>query len=102
MKPYLEPLDYNKSNVMSMPLELPFVENLKEVNEDIVSRCEFVHNLGILLSQTREGIFGIHYYNDGNNEYAEIVHKGNYRERVNIHMDSWAAIITDVMKVVGV
>ena len=58
----------------------------------------FVSNLGVLLSQTREGI-ELCYLDE--NETVHVIHKNGYEQCVNINMDSYAAIIRDVMKVVG-
>ncbi len=56
-------------------------------------RAAFVHNLGILLSQTREGIVGCEL--DGN-EVVTIRFKHGAVRRVNVECDSYMAIIRDV------
>lgn len=56
-------------------------------------RATFVHNLGILLSQTREGIVGCEL--DGN-EVVTIRFKHGAVRRVNVECDSYMAIIRDV------
>ena len=55
----------------------------------------FVHNLGVLLSQTREGISGAYLDDD---ELAHIVYSGGHEEIRNVRMDSYLAIIRDVTK----
>lgn len=58
-------------------------------------RKQFVRNLGDLLSQTREGI-GFCELDD--NEIVTIYFKCGAARRVNVHLDSYAAIIKDVTK----
>ena len=55
----------------------------------------FVYNLGVLLSQTREGIIGAEL------DDFDIVHvrfADGYVKRVNVRMDSYLAIVRDVTK----
>ena len=101
MKPFVEPLDYSKSRVKDVDINLHFTGGIKEINETPDARAALVHNAGCLLSQTRERIIGCHYYiDDDGREYAEIEYKGGHRVRVNIECDSWMAIITDIMTVI--
>lgn len=58
-------------------------------------REQFVINLGVLLSQTREGIQGA-YLDD--QEMVHVVYKGGHEELINVNMDSYLAIIRDVTK----
>lgn len=58
-------------------------------------RKQFVYNLGILLSQTREGIIGA-YLDD--QELVHVRYKGGHEELINVNMDSYLAIIRDVTK----
>ena len=58
-------------------------------------RKQFVYNLGVLLSQTREGIVGC-YLDD--QEIVHIKFTDDYEELRNVHMDSYMAIIRDVTK----
>lgn len=58
-------------------------------------RKQFVYNLGVLLSQTREGIVGC-YLDD--QEIVHIKYTDGYEELRNVHMDSYMAIIRDVTK----
>lgn len=55
----------------------------------------FVNNLGVLLSQTREGIVGA--YLD-NTEIVHVVYRSGYEKLVNIRCDSYMAITRDVTK----
>lgn len=60
----------------------------------------FVHNLGWLLGQTREGITGCRLITseDSDDEAVEVTYKTGYQMIVNITMDSYVAIIRDVCK----
>lgn len=55
-------------------------------------RAAFVHNLGILLSQTREGIVGCEL---DENDIVSVHFKHGVR-RINVECDSYMAIIRDV------
>ena len=57
----------------------------------------FVRNLGKLLSQTREGILGAGL---GDDEFVTIIFKSGDPIRVNVNMDSYFAIIKDVVKAI--
>ena len=57
----------------------------------------FVHNLGELLSQTREGVISCEL---DDNEIVTIAYKGGGTRKVNVDMDSYTAIIRDVAKAV--
>lgn len=69
--------------------------NMDEVNA-LVDREAFVHNLGVLLSQTREGVVKCELIDRG--DTVVITFKGGATRTVNVHADSYAAIIRDVMK----
>lgn len=58
-------------------------------------RKQFVMNLGELLSQTREGIGSCEL---DDNEIVSIYFKCGAVRKVNVHLDSYAAIIKDVTK----
>lgn len=58
-------------------------------------RKQFVHNLGELLAQTREGIIGAEL---SNNELVTVTYSNGYTRRINVDMDSYIAIIRDVTK----
>ena len=60
-----------------------------------LDRRIFVNNLGVLLSQTREQVVSAEL---DDNEIVTITFKGGATKKVNVHMDSYAAIIKDVMK----
>ena len=57
----------------------------------------FVQNLGELLTQTRDGVERC-YLDD--KEIVHIVYKQGGEHTVNVHMDSYAAIVRDVSKYV--
>jgi hypothetical protein len=55
----------------------------------------FVHNLGELLSQTRERIIGASLSKE---ELVTITYDGGYTQKINVNMDSYMAIIRDVAR----
>lgn len=57
----------------------------------------FVENLGVLLSQTREGIVGCSLSRD---EIVTVLFEGEagIEQKVNVNYDSYLAIIRDVVK----
>ena len=63
--------------------------------EDKADRKLFVKNLGWLLSQTRDGV---QYCDLDDNEIVTIHFRGGGVHKVNINMDSYAAIVRDVAK----
>ena len=67
------------------------------VSDDLAlkDRKRFVHNLGELLSQTREGIVGAELDDD---EIVTVTYKGGHTVQINVNMDSYLAIIRDVTK----
>lgn len=69
--------------------------NMDEVDA-LVDREGFVHNLGMLLSQTREDVVKCELIDKG--DTVVITFKGGGTRTVNVHADSYAAIIRDVMK----
>lgn len=64
----------------------------------LVDREAFVHNLGVLLTQTREDVVKCELIDKG--DTVVITFKGGATRTVNVHADSYAAIIRDVMKYV--
>lgn len=66
--------------------------------EALKDRKLFVHNLGILLSQTREGIISAELDDD---EIVTVTFKNGATKYINVNMDSYMAIIRDVSKRVG-
>lgn len=67
-------------------------------NEDALKdRKLFVHNLGEILSQTREGILGASLDDE---EFVTVLYKRGDPIRVNVNMDSYFAIIKDVVKAI--
>lgn len=62
-------------------------------------RRDFVENVGILASQTREGVERIEYIKEDDLELAKIVYKRDSKEKyVNINHDSFSAIVRDIFK----
>lgn len=61
-----------------------------------VDREDFVHNLGVLLSQTREGIIKCELVEDD----VVVTYKGGATTTINTRYDSYMAIIRDVLKYV--
>ena len=70
-----------------------FMANEKALED----RKLFVHNLGELLSQTREGVISCEL---DDNEIVTITFIGGGTRRVNVDMDSYTAIIRDVAKMI--
>ena len=62
----------------------------------LVDREAFVHNLGVLLTQTREDVVKCELVDRG--DTVVITFKGGGTRTANVHADSYAAIIRDVMK----
>ena len=58
-------------------------------------RRTFVHNLGELLAQTRENIFGAELYED---DTVGIMYSSGHVEYINVAMGSYMAIIRDVTR----
>lgn len=59
----------------------------------------FVHNLGELLSQTRDGVVSCELIDaEQPTEHVLVTYKGGGTRRICVHMDSYAAIIRDVAK----
>ena len=67
------------------------------VSDDLAlkDRKQFVHNLGELLSQTREGIVGAELDDD---EIVTVAYTNGHTVAINVNMDSYLAIIRDVTK----
>ena len=62
----------------------------------LVDREAFVHNLGVLLTQTREDVVKCELVDRGDTVIITFI--GGGTRTVNVHADSYAAIIRDVMK----
>lgn len=106
-----EMLDYNSYKLhIATPNIKPIADNqwLDDVSETkawnmdeedaLVDREAFVHNLGVLLTQTREDVVKCELIDRG--DTVVITFKGGGTRAVNVHADSYAAIIRDVMKYV--
>ena len=79
--------------------ELPKTKKSGKANETLNDSKEdrklFVHNLGLLLSQTREGIKSCELDDD---EIVTVNYRSGYKLKVNVNMDSYMAIVRDVIK----
>ena len=65
----------------------------------LADKALFVQNLGVLLSQTREGINACILYDEDTVEVEYMYPDGSFqRDKINIAHDSYAAIIRDVMR----
>lgn len=63
----------------------------------IRDREQFVHNLGELLSQTRDGVVSCELIDaEKPSEHVLVTYKGGATRKINTHMDSYAAIVRDV------
>lgn len=67
------------------------------VSDDLAlkDRKQFVHNLGELLSQTRERIVGAEL---DDNEIVTVTYTNGHTVAINVNMDSYLAIVRDVTK----
>lgn len=67
------------------------------VSDDLAlkDRKQFVHNLGELLSQTRERIVGAEL---DDNEIVTVTYTNGHTVTINVNMDSYLAIVRDVTK----
>lgn len=61
----------------------------------LTDRKQFVHNLGELLSQTRERIVGAEL---DDNEIVTVTYTNGHTVIINVNMDSYLAIVRDVTK----
>jgi hypothetical protein len=57
----------------------------------------FVHNLGELLSQTRDGVVSCELIDaEKPSEHMVVTYRNGYTKKIGTYMDSYAAIIRDV------
>ena len=57
----------------------------------------FVHNLGWLLSQTRDGVVSCELIDaEKPTEHVVVTYRNGYTKKIGTYMDSYAAIIRDV------
>lgn len=61
-------------------------------------RALFVENVGQLAAQTRAGVEKIERIAEGDEEYAKITYRGGGERWINIHADSYTAIVRDIFK----
>lgn len=71
---------------------------LLDEEEALKDRALFVHNLGVLLSQTREGISGCELDPITDLITVHYRHPVSYAQIVNVRLDSYMGIIRDVAK----
>lgn len=69
-------------------------------DEYLEDRKLFVRNVGILASQTREHVLTMElvHNNETRMEFVVITFRGGMQKRVNVTMDSYAAIVRDVFE----
>lgn len=69
-------------------------------NEELAQsdRDQFVRNVGILAAQTRAGVEKIERIRRADEELAAITYKGGAVRYINIHADSYTAIVRDIFK----
>ena len=59
----------------------------------------FVHNLGELLSQTRDGVVGCELIDaEKPTEHVVVTYRNGYTKKIGTYMDSYAAIVRDVAR----
>ena len=61
-------------------------------------RSLFVENVGRLAAQTRAGVEKIERITDDEQEFAKITYRGGGERWINIHADSYTAIVRDIFK----
>lgn len=85
-----------------MTFNMNINENSTMFTEDeaviYADRRDFVENVGILASQTREGVDHIEYVKEDDFELAKIVYRKGKDRYVNINHDSFSAIVRDIFK----
>lgn len=85
-----------------MTFNMNIYENNTMFSEDDAVICadrrDFVENVGILASQTREGVDHIEYIKEDDIELAKIVFRKGHEKYVNINHDSFTAIVRDIFK----
>lgn len=69
-------------------------------DEDVIHDREiFVHNLGWLLSQTRDGVVSCELIDaEKDTEHVLVTYKGGGTRKIGTYMDSYAAIVRDVAR----
>ena len=65
----------------------------------IIDRRLFVHNLGELLSQTRDGVVSCELIDaEKDTEHVLVTYCNGYTKKIGTYMDSYAAIVRDVAR----
>lgn len=75
-------------------------DTMLEDDDSIINRdrSRFVHNVGVLAAQTREGVDHVEYIAEDDCELAKIVFRKGHEKYVNINHDSFSAIVRDIFK----
>lgn len=72
---------------------------LMDEQDAIHDREIFVHNLGELLSQTRDGVVSCELIDaEKPSEHVLVTYKGGGTRKIGTYMDSYAAIVRDVAR----
>ena len=70
---------------------------LMDEQDAIHDREIFVHNLGELLSQTRDGVVSCELIDaEKDTEHVLVTYRNGYTKKIGTYVDSYAAIIRDV------
>lgn len=70
---------------------------LMDEQDAIHDREIFVHNLGELLSQTRDGVVSCELVDaEKPTEHVVVTYRNGYTKKIGTYMDSYAAIVRDV------
>lgn len=91
--------DYSPCEIM--PSDEPYIRasEVKAMGYDIAKALEdrklFVHNLGVLLKQTRESIISAEL---DDHDIVTVTFKNGATNTINVNMDSYMAIVRDVTK----
>ena len=85
--------------MINQKLDVYLLANETEAYHDGTTKYDkrlFIDNLGILLSQTRANIQRCEYVPE--REIVKVVYRNGYEKEININMDSYLAIIKDVVR----
>ena len=95
-------LEWGVKSMSNLVFHFNIYENNTMFSEDKVvidaDRRDFVHNVGVLAAQTRDGVDHIEYIHEDDQELAKIVFKKGADKFVNITHDSFTAIVRDIFK----
>lgn len=72
---------------------------LMDEQDAIHDREIFVHNLGELLSQTRDGVVSCELIDaEKPTEHVVVTYRNGYTKKIGTYVDSYAAIVRDVAR----